>query len=242
MISNSFQNKIPDSITGSLTEFHLLKIEIDKLLQKGAIEQVNSLEPGSFVSCLFTVPKSNGQRHPAINLRQLNKHVYNKKFRMESLGNIRSLLKQEDFMTPKSRCLLLFIFDGKIYCFKVMPFGLNSAPRIFTKLFKPVLRLLRSQRMLLIIYLDNTLLIAPTAILISIQNLCQFVGRCSATRPALRQAPLFYRKIQLSVNKVLSKAGLNKKLFYNQKIPIEFQVRQTLKWWQWKCHTIAQLK
>ena len=44
-----------------------------------------------------------------------------------------------------------------------MPFGLNSAPRIFTKLFKPILRLLRSQGMLLIIYLDDILLIAPTA-------------------------------------------------------------------------------
>ena len=47
--------------------------------------------------------------------------------------------------------------------------------------------------------------------LVSIRNLCQFVGMCSATRPALRQAPLFYRKIQLSINKVLSKAGLNRK-------------------------------
>ena len=66
-------------------------------------------------------------------------------------------------VAPKSRCLLVFIFNGKIYCFKVMPFGLNSAPRIFTKLFKPILRLLRSQGMLLIIYLDDILLIAPTA-------------------------------------------------------------------------------
>ena len=126
-----------------------MRIEIDKLLQKGAIEQVDSLEPGSFVSHLFTVLTSNGQRRPVINLRQLNKHVYNKTFSMESLGNIHSLLKQGDFMikidlqdaymsvpvAPKSRCLLNFIFDGKIYHFRVMPFGLNSAPRIFTKLF-----------------------------------------------------------------------------------------------------------
>ena len=313
MISKPFQHKIPDSTPESLTEFDLLKLETDKLLQKGAIEQVESLEPGSFVSRLFTVPKSNGQRRPVINLRQLNKHVFNQKFRMESLGNIRSLLKQGGFMikidlqdaymsvpvAPKSRSLLVFIFNGKIYHFKVMPFGLNFAPRIFTKLFKPILRLLRSQGMLLIIYLDDILLIAPTADLclaqgkflmkllqdlgflvnmnksvltptqriiflgflidsvnmtislpeekqlaiiqkansllgqnlVSIRNLCQFVGMCSATRPALRQAPLFYRKIQLSINKVLSKAGLNKKLCYNQIIRLNFQVRQNLQWW-----------
>ena len=80
LISKPFQHKIPDSTPESLTEFHLLKLEIDKLLQKGAIEQVESLEPRSFVSCLFTVPKSNGQRRPVINLRQLNKHVFNQKF------------------------------------------------------------------------------------------------------------------------------------------------------------------
>ena len=238
---------------------------------------------------------------------------YNQKFRMESLGNIRSLLKPGGFMikidlqdaymsvpvAPKSRSLLVFMFDGKIYRFKGMPFGLNSAPRIFTKLIKQILRLLRAQGMLLIIHLDDILLIAPTADLclaqgkflmkllqdlgflvninksvltptqriiflgflidsvnmtislpeekqlaiiqkansllaqnlVSIRNLCQFVGMCSATRPALRQLPLFYRKIQLSVNKVLSKAGLNKKLCYNQEIRLSFQVRQNLQWW-----------
>ena len=62
--------------------------------------------------------------------------------------------------------------------------------------------------------------------LISIRNLCQFVGICSATRPVLRQAPLFCRKIQFSINKVFSKAGLNKKLRYNQKIPLDFQIHQ----------------
>ena len=52
-------------------------------------------------------------------------------------------------VAPKTRCLLVFIFNGKIYRFKVMPFRLNSAPRIFTKLFKLILRLLRSQEMYL---------------------------------------------------------------------------------------------
>ena len=62
-----------------------------------------------------------------------------------------------------SRCLLVSIFNGKIYHFKVMLFSLNSASRIFTKLFKPILRLLRSPGMLLITYLDDILPIAPTA-------------------------------------------------------------------------------
>ena len=59
LISEPFQNKIPDLTPESLTECCLLKIEIDKLLQKGAIEQMYSLEPGSFVSHSSI---SNGQR------------------------------------------------------------------------------------------------------------------------------------------------------------------------------------
>ena len=33
------------------------------------------------------------------------------------------------------------------------------------------------------------------------------------------------------INKVLSKVGLNKKLYYNQNIPLDFQVHQNLGWW-----------
>ena len=67
--------------------------------------------------------------------------------------------------------------------------------------------------------------------LIATRNLCEFVGMCSSTCLALWQAPLLYRKIKLSINKVLtSKAGLNKKLCCNQKIPPDFQVHQNLEW------------
>ena len=46
--------------------------------------------------------------------------------------------------------------------------------------------------------------------LISVRNLCQFVDMCSdSTR----------------LNTVLSKAGPNKKVCYNQKTPLDFQVR-----------------
>ena len=54
---------------------------------------------------------------------------------------------------------------------------------------------------------------------------------CSVTCQALRQAPLFYSKIQLSINNELNKADPNKKICHNQKIPSDFQARQNLEWW-----------
>ena len=38
----------------------------------------------------------------------------------------------------QSRRQLQFIFEGKLYQFKVLVFGLSTAPRIFTNVMKPV--------------------------------------------------------------------------------------------------------
>ena len=43
--------------------------------------------------------------------------------------------------------------------FKCLPFGLSLAPRVFTKLMKPVVGLLRQNGCRLIIYLDDMLLL-----------------------------------------------------------------------------------
>ena len=36
----------------------------------------------------------------------------------------------------RSRCYIQFMFEGKLYQFKVLVFGLSTAPRIFTKVMK----------------------------------------------------------------------------------------------------------
>ena len=55
------------------------------------------------------------------------------------------------------QCFLLFAWEGKHYKFQSLPFGLSSAPRVFTKLLKPVVGLLRQMGLCLIIYLDDIL-------------------------------------------------------------------------------------
>ena len=47
-----------------------------------------------------------------------------------------------------------------------MPFGLNVAPRVFTKLLKPFVAWLRGQGIRLIIYLDDILIMASSAELV----------------------------------------------------------------------------
>jgi ribonuclease HI len=61
--------------------------------------------------------------------------------------------------TKKSKKFLCFIHKDKHYQFKALPFGLNIAPRIFTKVLKEVLKELREAGILLVAYLDDLLII-----------------------------------------------------------------------------------
>lgn len=62
----------------------------------------------------------------------------------------------------ESRKYLRFKFNGNLYQFNVLPFGLNTAPYVFTKIMKPVARLLRSMGYLSTFYLDDIWLFGQT--------------------------------------------------------------------------------
>lgn len=55
---------------------------------------------------------------------------------------------------------LRFAFQGKIYEFKVLPFGLSLAPRIFTKYVEAAITPLRQQGIRILAYLDDWLICA----------------------------------------------------------------------------------
>ena len=74
-------------------------------------------------------------------------------------------LKDAYFSIPVSshdRKFLRFRWQGKMYQFNCLPFGLSSAPWIFTKATKPVVTILRTLGMRIIIYIDDILVMAPS--------------------------------------------------------------------------------
>ena len=99
---------------------------------------------------------------------------------MENLATLKSLINPGDYMInidltdvylsvpihQESQKFLRFIWQNKAYQFKAMPFGLNVAPRVFTKLLKPVVAWLRGQGIRLIIYLDDILIMASSVELV----------------------------------------------------------------------------
>ena len=98
---------------------------------------------------------------------------------MEGLHTVKALKKRDDFMAkvdlkdafmiligPQFRRFLLFKLKEKTYQFNCLPFGLctapSSAPRVFTKILKPAVEMLRSQGVRLVIYMDDMLLMAES--------------------------------------------------------------------------------
>ncbi|KAM9994364.1 hypothetical protein ACTFIZ_007597 [Dictyostelium cf. discoideum] len=63
---------------------------------------------------------------------------------------------------PQYRDLFRFVWQGAHYRWKTMPFGLSTAPRIFTMLLRPVLRMLKDINVSVIAYLDDLLIVGST--------------------------------------------------------------------------------
>ena len=148
---------------------------ITKLVEKGAITPVHPTSIG-FYSRLFLVPKKGDSFRPAIDLSHLNKFIANEHFQMENLTCIKHLLNVNEYMVkldlkdayltvgvhPESQKFLRFVWLGQTYQFLALPFGLNPAPRIFTKLLKPVVAYLRTRNIRLLVYLDDILIIGSS--------------------------------------------------------------------------------
>ena len=62
----------------------------------------------------------------------------------------------------ESRKYLRFMWDQELWQFKALPNGLSSAPRLFTKMTKPLLASLRQKGHTVVAYLDDTIIIGDT--------------------------------------------------------------------------------
>ena len=151
--------------------------EIESMLKKGAIQKV-SHKAKEFISNLFLVSKKDGGNRPVINLKHLNSFIPYQHFKMEGLHLIQDMLQKGDymckidskdayFMIPiyqEFRKFLRFQWQGNVYEFLCLCFGLGPAPLLFTKLMKIPLAFLRWLNVRLIIYLDDMLIFAHSKV------------------------------------------------------------------------------
>ena len=151
-----------------------MREQISLMLQKNAITEVPPDSPG-FYSNVFLVRKASGGWRPVIDLKNLNAHIHAPHFRMFTTSSVLSSVEKGDYafkidlqdayfhvpIHPSSRKYLRFAFEKKVYQFRVLPFGLNTAPQVFTRLGHTVTAYLHCQGVSVIPYLDDWLVHHP---------------------------------------------------------------------------------
>ena len=149
----------------------VIQKEVDELLAKGAIEP--SSGGARFYSSVFVVPKHTGGLRPILNLKHFNRYMHIPSFKMPTLQTVRQLIEQGDYafsidlqdaylhvpIVKHHRWFLRFVWHNVPYQWRVLPFGLATAPRVFTSLTKPILFLCHCKGFCIFIYLDDILVL-----------------------------------------------------------------------------------
>ena len=148
--------------------------EVNCLIRKEAVEELpRSFWTPGFYSRMFLVRKKSGAWRPIIDLSSFNRHVVSPHFKMETPRGILSSvvpemwatsvdLKDAYFHVPirkSARKFLRFTSQGRVFQFKALPFGLTTAPLVFTKLLQTVVGYLHSRGVDIHIYFDDSLML-----------------------------------------------------------------------------------
>lgn len=156
-------------------EINQITKEILALQAKNVIEPC-SFEEGEFLSNIFTRPKKDGGTRMILDLSELNQSLNVQHFKMDNIHTAKHLISPHCYLAsidlqdayysipvdPNSRKYLRFMWQGERWQFAALPNGLSTAPRLFTKLLKPVFAELRQAGHTVIGYLDDTIIIGET--------------------------------------------------------------------------------
>lgn len=146
---------------------------VQHLRQIEAVEKVSKSEQRLGVySIFFTVPKCNSDHRSVLDLKYVNQSIRLRHFQMEPLKSLMEALQPGEFLTSldlieaylhvpihrSHRKFLHFCVGRDHLQFKALPFGLSTAPRVFTKLLVNPVSFLRQQGIHVHPYLDDLLI------------------------------------------------------------------------------------
>ena len=153
-----------------------MKSKIDKLLQNGSIKQVHHPHPEGWLSSVFLVPKEDGGFRMILNLKPLNQFIHYQKFKMDHINDVLHLIEpkmvlcsldisnafNQVFVDPRHHRFLYFEWENKFYEFRCLAQGATCSPGIFVHITTPVMKFLRSRMVRIMIYIDDTLIMAKS--------------------------------------------------------------------------------
>jgi hypothetical protein len=145
---------------------------IQELLSSGRV--VQTTEDHLHVISPLSVAINKDKKRLILDLRYVNQHIYKQKIKFEDWRTAMSYFGKGTFFTkfdlksgyhhldifPEHQRFLGFSWPSSsgetcFYMFTVLPFGLSSAPYIFTKLIRPLTQHWRAQAIHITIFLDD---------------------------------------------------------------------------------------
>ena len=130
-----------------------------------------------FESTVFVVPKKDGKFRLCTDYRALNEFQAKVPFKMDTLQSVADCIQRNDFgmlvdltdcyltmgLHPSQRkyCRFRHPGTGRRMQWKTVSFGMSEAPRICTKLLRPLMGLLKQLGLRCVLYIDDLLLLHP---------------------------------------------------------------------------------
>ena len=133
-------------------------------------------EPDEFISPIFTRAKKDGTYRMILNLKHFDENICYKHFKMGSIHNVIDIVKpgvwiakvdlKDAFFTipiyAPHKKYLKYVNQGIYYKFAAMPNGYDPAMRAFTEVLKPPFAVLRENRQLSVVFVDDIYLQGDT--------------------------------------------------------------------------------
>ena len=140
---------------------------VSELLEKRCVVEASSRP--HVINPLSVAINSSGKKRLILDLHEVNLHVRKSKVKFEDWRVAMHYFHKGDFMFKfdlKSgyhhidiaewcQTFLGFAWQERFYVFTVLPFGLSSAPYIFTKCLRPMVRFWREHGVNIVLYLDD---------------------------------------------------------------------------------------
>ena len=171
---NPINTSVPRSFF-NVKEEQIIEAEIQKLLEMKVLIEVEH-HSDEYLSTIFVVPKKDGEYRMILNLKTFNENIDFHHFKMDTFESALKLIRPGCFMASvdlrhayysifvakEDQIKLRFVFKGKIFQYTCLANGISCAPRLFTKLLKPVFATLRQLGHSNSGFIDDSLLVGDT--------------------------------------------------------------------------------